>query len=85
MAEFGADGCTPCDRMHPILNQMRKDYPASLSVVFVHVGEHQMLAARLGIWSIPAQIFCDEDGKEVFRRTGFLARDMVFRQMGKME
>ncbi|MBS0012463.1 MAG: thioredoxin family protein, partial [Desulfobacterales bacterium] len=84
MVEFGADGCGPCDRMQPILNQMRKDYPDSLNVVFVNVGEEQMLAARFGVRSIPVQVFYDENGQEVFRHTGFLAKAKVYRQLAKM-
>ncbi|MBS3731405.1 MAG: thioredoxin family protein, partial [Desulfobacterales bacterium] len=70
--------------MQPILDQMRKDYPDSLNVVFVHVGENQMLAARFGVRSIPVQVFYDENGKEVFRHTGFLAKDKVYRQLAKI-
>lgn len=84
MVEFGADGCEPCDRMQPILDQMRKDYPDSLNVVFVHVGENQMLAARFGVRSIPVQVFYDADGKEVFRHTGFLAKDKVYSRLAEM-
>ncbi|MCF8025608.1 MAG: thioredoxin family protein [Desulfobacteraceae bacterium] len=84
MVEFGADGCGPCDRMQPILDQMRKDYPDSLNVVFVHVGEDQMLAARFGVRSIPVQVFYDADGKEVFRHTGFLPKEKVYSQLASM-
>ena len=84
MVEFGADGCGPCDRMQPIVDQMRKDYPDSLNVVFVHVGQEQMLAARFGVRSIPVQVFYDKDGKEVFRHTGFLAKAKVYRQLARM-
>ncbi len=84
MVEFGADGCVPCDMMQPILEQLRKDFTDSLNVVFVHVGKEQMLAARFGIQSIPVQVFYDEDGKEVFRHTGFLAKKKVYSQLAEM-
>lgn len=84
MVEFGAEGCGPCDRMQPILEQMRKDYPDSLNVVFVNVGEEQMLAARFGVRSIPVQVFYDENGQEVFRHTGFLEKAKVYSQLAKM-
>lgn len=71
MAEFGATGCVPCDMMQPILDKLRKTYPGKLNVIFVHVGEDQVLAARYGIQSIPVQVFFDAAGKEVFRHVGF--------------
>jgi thiol-disulfide isomerase/thioredoxin len=84
MAEFGATGCVPCDMMQPILDTLRKDYPQKLNVVFVHVGEEQVLAARYGIRSIPVQVFFDAEGREVFRHVGFFAQDDVNRQLTKM-
>jgi thiol-disulfide isomerase/thioredoxin len=84
MIEFGATGCVPCDMMQPILDNLRKDYPDKLNVVFVHVGEEQVLASRFGIQAIPVQVFFDAQGKEVFRHTGFLAENEVTKQLVKM-
>jgi thioredoxin 1 len=84
MVEFGATGCVPCDMMQPILDNLRKDYPDQLNVVFVHVGEEQVLAARFGIRSIPVQVFFDAQGKEVFRHVGFFAQTEVTKQLSQM-
>ncbi|MBR9985601.1 MAG: thioredoxin family protein [Desulfosarcina sp.] len=84
MVEFGAAGCVPCDMMQPILDKLRKDYPQELNVVFVHVGEEQILAARFGIRSIPVQVFYDAAGKEVFRHVGFFAEKEVLKQLEKI-
>ena len=84
MVEFGATGCVPCDMMQPILDNLRKNYPKKLNVVFIHVGEEQILAARFGIRSIPVQVFFDVQGKEVYRHTGFFAQNEVTRQLSKM-
>jgi thiol-disulfide isomerase/thioredoxin len=84
MVEFGANGCVPCDMMQPILDKLRKDYPQQLNVVFVHVGEEQVLAARFGIRSIPVQVFYDANGKEVFRHVGFFAQTEVDKQIAAM-
>ena len=81
MVEFGATGCVPCDMMQPILDKLRKDFPENLNVVFVHVGEEQILAARYGIRSIPVQVFYDAKGQEVFRHVGFFAEKDVLKQL----
>lgn len=83
MVEFGATGCIPCDMMQPILDKLRKDFPEKLNVVFVHVGEEQILASRYGIRSIPVQVFFDAQGKEVFRHVGFFAEKEVLKQLKK--
>lgn len=84
MVEFGASGCVPCDMMQPILDKLRKEYPHKLNVVFIHVGEEQVLAARYGIRSIPVQAFFDADGREVLRHVGFFAQDEVDKQLAAM-
>jgi thioredoxin 1 len=84
MVEFGATGCIPCDMMQPILDNLRKKYPGNLNVVFVHVGEEQILAARYGIQSIPVQVFFDSLGNEVFRHVGFYPEKEVIAQLEKL-
>ena len=84
MAEFGASGCVPCDMMQPILEKLKKKYPDQLNVVFVHVRENQMMAARFGIRAIPVQVFYDAKGKEVFRHQGFYAEAEVLKQIKKL-
>jgi thiol-disulfide isomerase/thioredoxin len=84
LVEFGAKGCIPCDMMQPILDKLRKDYPQKLNVVFVHVGEEQILSSRYGIRSIPVQVFFDAKGIEVFRHTGFFPEPDVVEQLKKL-
>lgn len=55
-----------------------------MNVVFIHVGEEQVLAARYGIRSIPVQAFFDAQGREVFRHAGFFAQDEVDKQLAAM-
>lgn len=84
MIEFGSTGCIPCDMMQPILEKLRKKFPDKLNVVFVHVGENQMLGARFGIRVIPVQVFYDAKGKEIFRHQGFFAEADVLKQLKNM-
>ncbi|MFP4086494.1 MAG: thioredoxin family protein, partial [Desulfobacteraceae bacterium] len=84
LVEFGAAGCVPCDMMQPILDKLRKQFPDKLNVIFVHVGENQLLGARFGIQSIPVQVFYDKKGKEVFRHVGFYAEEEVLKQLAKV-
>jgi thiol-disulfide isomerase/thioredoxin len=63
LVEFGAAGCVPCDMMQPILENLRKKYQDRLNIVFVHVGEEQVLGSRYGITSIPVQAFFDRSVK----------------------
>ncbi|MCF8091571.1 MAG: thioredoxin fold domain-containing protein [Desulfotignum sp.] len=84
MVEFGATGCVPCDMMQPILEKLKKKFPDTLNIVFLHVRENQVLAGRYGIQSIPVQAFFDANGQEVFRHTGFYPEEAVIKQLKKM-
>ena len=84
LVEFGATGCVPCDMMQPVLENLRKKYQDRLNIVFVHLGEEQILGARYGITSIPVQAFFDLSGKEIFRHTGFFAQAEVEKKLVEM-
>lgn len=84
LIEFGASGCVPCDMMQPILDKLRKTHAERLNVVFVHVGQEKVLAARFGIRSIPVQVFYDPSGNEVFRHEGFFAEAEVNKILAKI-
>lgn len=84
LVEFGAPGCVPCDMMQPILENLRKNYPEKLNIVFIHADKEKILASRFGVRSIPVQVFYDSQGKEVFRHTGFLPEIEVTQQLSKL-
>jgi thioredoxin 1 len=84
MVDFGADGCRPCDMMKPILATLKTKYEGKANVVFVHVREEQILAARYGIQVIPVQVFFDKDGKEVYRHTGFFPQAEIEKKLAEM-
>jgi thioredoxin 1 len=71
LVDFGSTGCRPCDMLAPILETLKEKYAGKVNVLFIHVGQEQILAARYGIQTIPMQFFYDKDGKEVFRHVGF--------------
>jgi len=84
MVDFGADGCRPCEMMKPILAGLKTKYEGKANVIFVHVREEQILAARYGIQVIPIQVFFDKDGKEVHRHTGFFPQAEIEKKLAEM-
>jgi thioredoxin 1 len=84
LVDFGSTGCRPCDMLAPILETLKKKYDDKLNVLFIHVGQEQILAARYGIQSIPMQFFYDKDGKEVFRHVGFWPQAEIEKKLAQM-
>jgi len=84
LVDFGSTGCRPCDMLAPILETLKKKYADKLNVLFIHVGQEQILAARYGIQTIPMQFFYDKDGKEVFRHVGFWPQAEIEKKLAEM-
>lgn len=84
MVDLGADKCIPCKMMAPILERLEEAYRGRAAIVFLDVWKDQAPAKRFGIRAIPTQIFFDEDGKEVYRHTGFMAEADIVAQLKKM-
>ena len=75
--ELGSVGCVPCRMMQPIMDDVEREYPGQVKVVFYDVWtpEGRPYAGKYGIRAIPTQVFLDKDGKEYFRRTGYFPKE----------
>ncbi len=80
LLDLGADKCVPCKMMAPILDELKRDYRGRLDVVFIDVWQNRDAAPKYGIETIPTQIFFDASGKEIYRHTGFLAKEDILRK-----
>jgi len=61
--------------MQPVMDELRKEYPDTLTVVFYDVWKDPTMAEKYGVQTIPTQILLDGDGKEIFRHVGFWPKD----------
>ena len=84
LVDFGSTGCRPCDMLAPILETLKEKYAGKVNVLFIHVGQEQILAARYGIQTIPMQFFYDKDGKEVFRHVGFWPQAEIEKKLAEI-
>ena len=64
LVDFYADWCGPCKMLAPILEKV--DF---MDVIKINVDEHQDLAIKYGVMSIPTMIFF-KDGKEAKKEIG---------------
>jgi len=80
LIDVGADKCIPCIKMAPLLEQLKVDFSGQLEVVFIDAWKHRDEAANYGVRMIPTQIFFAENGSELFRHTGFYAREDILKK-----
>ena len=77
LLDLGAGKCIPCKMMAPILEDLKKEFTGKLVVEFIDVWQNPDVGKQYGIDVIPTQIFYDMSGKELFRHTGFFAKDDI--------
>ena len=77
LLDLGATKCIPCKMMAPILDELREEYRERFDVVFIDIWENKEAIDRYKVHDIPAQIFFDAEGKELFRHQGFYSKEGI--------
>lgn len=77
LVDVGADKCIPCKMMAPILEELKGEYAGRMDVMFVDAWKRPEEAEMYGVQMIPTQIFYNTEGKELFRRTGFIGKEDI--------
>jgi len=73
--EFGAKNCVACKKMEFVLDEVRKEYPGKVNVVFLNIlqNQNQQFMRYYGVVAIPTQILLDKNGQEIYRHTGYIS------------
>jgi thioredoxin 1 len=77
LLDLGADKCTACKMMQPVLADLRKEYKGRLQVDFIDVWKTPDAGKRYRVEMIPTQILFGAKGKELFRHTGFFSKSEI--------
>ena len=77
--ELGSVNCVPCKMMQPVMEELEKNFPNDLEVLFYDVWtkEQSHYASEYGIRVIPTQVFLDKNGNEFYRHEGFFPYEQV--------
>jgi thioredoxin 1 len=74
---FSAPGwCVPCQTLHPVLEEISKEYKNKVNVYEVDVDQEPMLSMAFGIRSVPTIIFIPMN-EQPQMATGFLPKDTI--------
>ena len=57
LVDFWAEWCGPCKMIAPILDELAAEYAGKVKIVKVNIDEHQGLAIKFRINSIPTLLF----------------------------
>ena len=75
VVDFFAEWCMPCQMMHPILEEVEREYP-NVRFYAVNIDEQAELASTYGIQSVPTVIFF-RNGQMVDQKVGLLPKETL--------
>ncbi len=87
LIEFGGQGCKPCMRMDTVLHDIAQiyGYKLNLKIIRLTTRGNRKIARYFGIREIPVQVILNQEGKEVFRHTGFLSKEELQLKIKKLK
>lgn len=80
--DFYADWCGPCKMAAPVVDKLAGEYEGKMMIVKLNVDEHNDVAAKYGVMSIPTVIVFNK-GEEVDRTIGFPGEDGFVKMIEK--
>lgn len=84
LLDLGSEGCTACERMKPILAELRAELRGKVDVEFIDIAKDAAAADRYEVQAIPVQIYFDAQGNEVARHVGFCPKADIMAQLQAM-
>ncbi|HSD13906.1 MAG TPA: thioredoxin domain-containing protein [Flavobacterium sp.] len=78
--DFYAEWCGPCKKMAPYLSKMEKEYEGKAKIIRVDADKNKTLFNGLGYSELPVVIVF-KDGKEVWKKNGFVAEEELKAQL----
>ncbi len=82
LVEFYASWCPHCQRMMPIVSQIKEMLEGKVNVYQFDIDQNQELADSEGVQSIPTFIVY-KDGTEMWRESGEMAADVLLAHIQK--
>ena len=74
LVDFYATWCGPCQRMHPVLDQLKEDLGSDIRIIKLDVDKNESLSVAYRIQSVPT-LMLFRKGEVVWRQSGGMSLD----------
>ena len=71
LVDFFATWCVPCQRMHPVLEQLKEQVGDNIRILKLDVDKNQSLSAAYRVQSVPT-LMLFRNGEVLWRQSGAL-------------
>lgn len=77
LMQFKSTGCNVCKQMEPEIEMVKNNASHKVNVAVLNVmnPNSQNMMKYFGISSVPAHLILDNNGKEIFRKYGFISAE----------
>lgn len=82
LVEFFATWCPHCQRMMPVVEQVKELVGDKASIVQLDIDENQEPAGEADVQSVPSFILY-KDGREIWRQSGEMEGELLYSQIEK--
>ena len=82
LVEFFASWCPHCQRMMPVVAEVKKILAGKAEVIQLDIDQNQEAANEAGVEGVPTFILY-KDGKEVWRQSGEMPGDEIVENVEK--
>ncbi len=83
LVDFWAPWCGPCRVLAPVIEQLAEEFQSRAKVAKLNVDDHQGIAARYGVQSIPTLIVF-RNGQEVDRVVGAVPKNLLAQRLNDL-
>ncbi len=80
LVDFWAPWCGPCQGMGPVINELADEFRSRATVAKLNVDDHQAVAARHGVQSIPT-LMLFRNGHAVDRVVGTVPKTVLAQRL----
>ena len=80
LVDFWAPWCGPCRVMAPVIDQLAQEFDSQATVAKLNVDDHQQVAARYGIQSIPT-LMIFHNGKVIDQIVGSVPKTRIAQRL----
>ena len=83
LVDFHALWCGPCKALTPILENVAKELGNTAKILKIDIDKNMDTARNYGVRSVPTMILFKE-GKEVWRQTGVVQKNIIVESVQKV-
>ena len=73
LVDFGAEWCGPCKKIHPLVEELAKEYEGKIKTGYFDIGVSTDTPTKLGIMSVPTVIIF-KNGDEAKKIVGMTTK-----------